>query len=291
MEYYYVRNAQGDIIGLIDSNGNKVVSYTYDTWGKLLSIEGSLKDSLGIKNPYRYRGYRYDNETQLYYLQSRYYNPEWGRFINADSLVGETGELLSHNMFAYCTNDPVNNEDPDGDIAWWVGAAVGGAAIDSAIYLIQHRRGGATWKGLGKAAAGGAISGVLFGGAGKLVSKGIRALKAAKVARKAKVSKVYRPKVKMNLQLCGTKYAKSVTNNAVRLTGKEATRLAEKLGYKKTNYRSSGQPIFKRGNKYITPDIDGHNGGVWKMADSPKNLGSRKTRMGTYDKNLRRIGD
>lgn len=120
MEYYYVRNAQGDIIGLIDSNGNKVVSYTYDTWGKLLSIEGSLKDSLGIKSPYRYRGYRYDNETQLYYLQSRYYNPEWGRFINADSLVGETGELLSHNMFAYCTNDPVNNEDPDGDIAWWV---------------------------------------------------------------------------------------------------------------------------------------------------------------------------
>ncbi len=179
VEYYYVRNAQGDIIGLIDSNGNKVVSYTYDTWGKLLSIEGSLKDSLGIKNPYRYRGYRYDNETQLYYLQSRYYNPEWGRFINADSLVGETGELLSHNMFAYCTNDPVNNEDPDGDIAWWVGAAVGGAAFDSAIYLIQHRRGGATWKGLGKAAAGGAISGVLFGGAGKII-KGVRSAKAAK---------------------------------------------------------------------------------------------------------------
>lgn len=188
MEYYYVRNAQVDIIGLIDSNGNKVVSYTYDTWGKLLSIEGSLKDSLGIKSPYRYRGYRYDNETQLYYLQSRYYNPEWGRFINADSLVGETGELLSHNMFAYCTNDPVNNEDPDGDIAWWVGAAVGGAAFDSVVYLIQHRRGGATWKGLGKAAAEGAITGVLFGGAGKLVSKGARALSSAKKARK--ISKI-----------------------------------------------------------------------------------------------------
>lgn len=87
--------------------------------------------------------------------------------------------MLSHNVFAYCTNDPVNNEDPDGDIAWWVGAAVGGAAIDSAIYLIQHRRGGATWKGLGKAAAKGALTGVLFGGAGKII-KGVRSAKAAK---------------------------------------------------------------------------------------------------------------
>ncbi|HSQ88799.1 RHS repeat-associated core domain-containing protein, partial [Romboutsia sp.] len=111
VEYYYVRNAQGDITGLIDGSENEVVSYNYDTWGRLLSIDGSLKDSLGVKNPYRYRGYRYDTETGLYYLQSRYYNPEWGRFINADSLVGETGELLSHNMFAYCANDPVNNED------------------------------------------------------------------------------------------------------------------------------------------------------------------------------------
>ncbi|MBS6507543.1 MAG: hypothetical protein KH369_05040 [Paraclostridium bifermentans] len=82
-------------------------------------------------------------------------------------------------MFAYCTNDPVNNEDPDGDIAWWVGAAVGGAAFDSAVYLIQHRRGGATWKGLGKAAAKGALTGVLFGGAGKII-KGVRSAKAAK---------------------------------------------------------------------------------------------------------------
>ena len=58
--------------------------------------------------------YRYDTETGLYYLQSRYYNPDWGRFINADGLVGNPGELLSHNMFAYCKNNPVNNFDPDG---------------------------------------------------------------------------------------------------------------------------------------------------------------------------------
>jgi len=113
-EYYYVRNAQGDITGLIDNAGNLVVSYTYDTWGKLVSTTGSLAGTLGVKNPYRYRGYRYDTETGLYYLQSRYYNPEWGRFVNADGITGIEGELLTHNMFAYTLNNPVNMEDPTG---------------------------------------------------------------------------------------------------------------------------------------------------------------------------------
>ena len=114
VEYYYIRNGQNDIIGLIDGTGAQVVSYTYDSWGKLISIDGSLKDTVGVKNPYRYRGYRYDTETGLYYLNSRYYNPEWGRFINADALAGSTGDLLSHNVFAYCKNNVVNMSDPDG---------------------------------------------------------------------------------------------------------------------------------------------------------------------------------
>ncbi|WP_346848224.1 RHS repeat-associated core domain-containing protein, partial [uncultured Clostridium sp.] len=70
--------------------------------------------ALGEKNPYRYRGYRYDTETGYYYLQSRYYNPEWGRFLNADAIGGSIGELLSHNTFAYCNNNPVNAKDPNG---------------------------------------------------------------------------------------------------------------------------------------------------------------------------------
>lgn len=113
-EYFYVRNAQNDIIGLVDKAGTQVVSYTYDSWGKLISIDGTLKDTVGVKNPYRYRGYRYDSETQLYYLQSRYYNPTWGRFINADGYLGTPGELLNHNLFAYCANNPVNRDDPKG---------------------------------------------------------------------------------------------------------------------------------------------------------------------------------
>ncbi|AJA46865.1 tRNA nuclease WapA [Clostridium pasteurianum DSM 525 = ATCC 6013] len=121
-EYYYIRNAQGDIIGLFDKAGTQVVAYTYDTWGKLISTTGTLASTVGAKNPYRYRGYRYDGETGLYYLQTRYYNAELGRFINADSYIGTPGELLSCNMFAYCGNNPVNRDDPNGEF-WGLLAA------------------------------------------------------------------------------------------------------------------------------------------------------------------------
>ncbi|MBO8176867.1 MAG: hypothetical protein H0Z31_05335 [Bacillus sp. (in: Bacteria)] len=75
------------------------------------------------------------------------------------------------------------------------------------------------------------------------------------------------------------------------MTTAQATALAYSLGYKKTSYKSHGQPVFKKGNRYITPDVDSHSGGVWKMATSVKNLGSKKTRLGTYDASLKRIGD
>ena len=126
VEYYYIRNAQNDIIGLFDSDGNQVASYTYDSWGKLISIKDQngtditkTTTHVGYKNPYRYRGYRYDSETGLYYLQSRYYNPEWDRFINADGIIGKTGDILGHNLFAYCKNNPVNMSDPSGFYASW----------------------------------------------------------------------------------------------------------------------------------------------------------------------------
>ena len=111
-QYFYIRNAQSDIIEILDSDWTQVVSYTYDTWGKLISITGDK--ALGEKNPYRYRGYRYDTETGYYYLQSRYYNPEWGRFLNADGLVSTGQGFIGYNMFAYCLNSPVNRRDDNG---------------------------------------------------------------------------------------------------------------------------------------------------------------------------------
>ena len=117
--YYYLRNAQSDIVKLIDKTGATVVEYRYDSWGKLLSTSGSLASTLGKNNPFRYRGYVYDEETGFYYVSSRYYDPEIGRFINADDIAYlGMGGLTSYNLFAYCGNNPVMGYDPYGTFDW-----------------------------------------------------------------------------------------------------------------------------------------------------------------------------
>ena len=137
-----MKNLQGDIIGILDNNLAQVVSYTYDSWGKLISIKDAngneITDTtnIGLINPYRYRSYRYDTETGLYYLNSRYYNLEWGRFINADGTTLDTGaDLLGHNIYAYCANNPINNVDPTGEsislIAGLLVAAIGTIAVST----------------------------------------------------------------------------------------------------------------------------------------------------------------
>ena len=113
--YYYVLSLQGDVMGLADSSGQTVVAYVYDAWGRLLSTEGDMQFTLGLDNPLRYRGYVYDRETGLYYLESRYYNPATSRFINADSAAATGQGLLGNNMFAYCNNNPVVRQDNSGE--------------------------------------------------------------------------------------------------------------------------------------------------------------------------------
>ena len=105
-EYYAVTNIQGDILGLIDGSGSSVVQYTYDAWGNQTSCTGTLANTLGQANPYRYRGYRFDTETGLFYLQSRYYDATVGRFVNADNLNCGLGEA-EYNVFMYCKNNCV----------------------------------------------------------------------------------------------------------------------------------------------------------------------------------------
>ena len=117
--YHYELNLQGDVIAILDSDGIRVVEYTYDAWGNILSITGSKKDTLGQANPLRYRGYVYDDETGMYYCQSRYYDPEIGRWLNADGLVATGQGFTGNNMFAYCLNNPVNCIDETGMAALW----------------------------------------------------------------------------------------------------------------------------------------------------------------------------
>ena len=114
--YTYAHNLQGDVVGLLDSSGTLVVEYKYDAWGKLLSTTGTLADTLGKRNPFRYRGYVYDEETELYYLQNRYYRFVWIRFINADSNVDRRKIISILNQFAYCSNNPIMYRDPSGQV-------------------------------------------------------------------------------------------------------------------------------------------------------------------------------
>ena len=119
--FYYMKNALNDIIGIFDELGNVVVEYEYDPWGSITSITGCLANTLGIDNPYRYRSYRFDNETGFYYLQSRYYSPELSRFISPDDLSNLEYTILSEdyskNLYAYSSNNPVNFSDPHGNMS------------------------------------------------------------------------------------------------------------------------------------------------------------------------------
>ena len=112
--YFYLKNAQGDVTGLVNASGTQVVSYTYDPWGAPMSTDGTMASTLGAANPLRYRGYVYDTETGLYYLSSRYYNPVWGRFINADGYASTGQGFDGNNMFAYCNGNPLRYRDSSG---------------------------------------------------------------------------------------------------------------------------------------------------------------------------------
>ena len=131
--YYYVKNIQNDIIGIIDSNYNKIVNYEYDSWGNIISIKDNNgndiidNNHIGNINPFRYRSYYYDKETNLYYLNSRYYNPVWGRFINADGALNANKDILGHNLYCYVGNNVINNIDKNGMLSFKnkLGIAIG----------------------------------------------------------------------------------------------------------------------------------------------------------------------
>ena len=112
--YYFHRNLQGDIIAVVDKSGNNIAQYTYNAHGACVSVTGN-SEIVNI-NPFRYRGYYCDIETGYYYLETRYYDPAVGRFLNSDDLkyLGTSDSSVGFNLYSYCDNNPVNRLDVNG---------------------------------------------------------------------------------------------------------------------------------------------------------------------------------
>ena len=131
--YYYLYNVQGDVIAIMRAaTGQVVAKYSYDAWGKC-TVTNATGYTVGEKNPFRYRGYYYDTETGLYYLNSRYYSPEFGRFISADTSDVITASIESaswdKNLFAYCDGNPITRVDDGGEFWHFIAGAVVGGLI------------------------------------------------------------------------------------------------------------------------------------------------------------------
>ncbi|MBT2719071.1 DNRLRE domain-containing protein [Bacillus sp. ISL-57] len=177
--YYYHYNPRGDVVALTDKSGNIVASYSYDNWGNPLEIK---RTGIALENPFRYAGYQFDEETGLYYLMARYYQPTHGVFLSLDPDPGDEDDILTQNGYNYVGNNPIMMVDPDGHY-WHYAAAAGiGAAVQVGKYYYKNRK-KSTWKGAGKAALRGAGSGLMWTGAGRalgFISKGKAVMRASK---------------------------------------------------------------------------------------------------------------
>ncbi len=187
--YIYRKNVQGDITHILDMNGNVIAEYAYDAWGNCKILKDT--DGIGEINPFRYRSYYYDTETKLYYLQTRYYDPETGRFISQDDVSYLDPEHINGlNLYAYCGNNPVMFTDPNGTTKWWewlitaivivvtvvavVAISVATAGLGTAIAgaLGGGMLGGILGGAIGGAVTG-AITGAIVGASISLVSQGL----------------------------------------------------------------------------------------------------------------------
>ena len=168
MLFYYLYNLQGDVIAIVRAaTGQIVAKYSYDAWGKC-TVTNATGYAVGDKNPFRYRGYYYDTETGLYYLNSRYYSPEFGRFISADRFASTDVTMpLSANAYSYCENNPIARKDVDG--ALWVSALIGVASVYVADIIGNVIEGKSGWDILKPTSSvgtylGAGVSGMITGG-------------------------------------------------------------------------------------------------------------------------------
>ena len=178
--YIYIKNLQGDIVGIVDRFGSVIAEIRYDSWGAPeLTMVDCYQENAVRSSHFGYRGYYYDTETGLYYASSRYYDPEIGRFISPDTtdvLTAAPGALTDKNLYAYCDNNPVMRVDNGGDFwNWVIGAAVGavvgviGQVVSDVVTSVAN--GELTlsnWQTYTGAFIGGAVGGAILGGTGNV---------------------------------------------------------------------------------------------------------------------------
>lgn len=170
--YYFVKNLQGDVIAIVDKDAKTIARYSYDAWGVPEIKLDSSECQIATINPFRYRGYYYDEEIGLYYLQSRYYDAGVGRFVNADSadVLFAMNDTSAYNLYNYCDNDPTVRQDHSGFLASILINAAFAAVTTWLLYLLEYKLGMRYWSwwtltGLVLMnAAMGAVMGALFGG-------------------------------------------------------------------------------------------------------------------------------
>ncbi len=232
----------------------------------------------------QYTGHELDEISHFYYMGMRYYNPHKGAFNRPDPAFDfDLSNPATFNLYVYTRGNPVNYVDPDGlyadtsniRLAGSASGPLGGAVLLLRLALIHHgHRIPQVLGAIVGVVSGEDIPGVTDVGAGRVVRAAKWRFHATKFAKKVEL-----------------KGASLVAEQAARMTSKEYTKLAKKLGYRKLKVKSHGQAVYTDGKNFITPDVDSHSGGVWKMAESVKKLASKQTRTGTFDKNLKKIGN
>jgi RHS repeat-associated protein len=260
---YFHNDPAGSPIAATDASGNVLWRESYRPYG-----ERMLKPAAA--NTQWFHGKSLDPDTGMEDFGARNYDPVLGRFLSIDPVDYTEKNIHSFNRYAYGNNNPLKYKDPDGRFPVVLIALAALKVADVAMTAYDtyksYQEGGVREAGktLAIAAAMSAIPGSRA--AGKAVHVAEEVAVAAKGVR-ALAEPIYK-------------------------TTKEAKVAAEALDFKKINETvHDGQAVFKRGRDFITRDLDGHNGGAWKMADSVENLGRKETRAGTFDINLNRIGD
>ena len=291
------------MVKLIDGSGNTVVEYAYDSWGKKLSTTGTLASTLGQYQPFRYRGYVYDEETQWYYLQSRYYDPTTRRFISADVYLSTGKGVLGHNAYAYCLNNPVGSFDNKGEwsLPNWAkvvigataivglavasvctcgatavicGAALSGAIIGGASGAVSGAvMGGITggWQGALDGACSGFMTGTLVGGVTGAASAGINiATGATTVVGNAHGSVLHRlaSNIEAGKMAASGQYSQIGLNKALKTLGLNGSRRPDVIGIAKDGFNKLVEVVSPRQSiEFIVNKM------TRRLSDNPNSVG------------------